>query len=78
MDNESKPGNGEHSAQISLDSLTDMATRMGHPTVTMEIIGIATPEDAEALQQKTSEHNNVLTLPDKQAIKKSSSDTIQR
>lgn len=56
----------EHHTQTSLNSLTDMASRMAHPSDTMEIIGIAAPEDAAALQQKTSDNNVALALPDTQ------------
>lgn len=66
MNRESKSSNGEDNIQAALDSIAELASRMGRATDTMEIIGIATPEDAEALQQKTSDDNNVLTLPDKQ------------
>jgi len=62
-DNTTKTAKGEHSIQASLDSIAAMATRMGHPSSTMEIIGIASPEDAEKLQQGND--NNVLILPDK-------------
>jgi len=65
-DNKEEIDNNEQHIQASLDGIADMAHHMGHPSGTMEIIGIATPEEAEKLQQQVSDNNNVITLPDKQ------------
>jgi hypothetical protein len=66
---ESKPDSPEHGVKATLESLADMAARMGHPSGTMEIIGIVAPEDVEQLQQQTSDSNSVIPLPDKPSNK---------
>lgn len=49
----------EADIQALLDSIEDLASRMGHSSHTMEIIGIAAPQDADALTKKTAEISTV-------------------
>jgi hypothetical protein len=64
-DGESRPGNDEHKVQISLDSIADMAGQMSNASDTMEIIGIASPDDIATLQQQNSHKNKVIKLPNR-------------
>ena len=65
-DDDSTEGHDEQNVRTSLESLAEMASGMSHPSDQMEIIGIAAPEDANALEQLTSD-NTVVPLADKSA-----------
>lgn len=63
-DGESTEDNDEQNVRTSLESLAEMASGLSRPSDQMEIIGIAAPEDADELDQLTSD-DSVVPLPDK-------------
>jgi|GEM_PF-5791258 len=65
-DGESTEAHDEQNVRNALENLAEMASGLSRPSDQMEIIGIAAPEDANALDQLTSD-DSVVPLPDKSA-----------